>query len=93
MRVGHPSEIKLFLHISTTMNNVTEAVNIASVNLRATDYLDGAGGRFVTKQLNIRDGVCHLKGVFLRHVLLVLLLFNHHHHGIREVLQRNKKME
>lgn len=75
------------------ISDVATVVNVVLVNLRPTEYVDGARGGFVLKQFNVRNGLRHLEGVLLLHALqLFFWLFKHHHQGVCQVLQKSKKM-
>lgn len=62
------------------------------IDLRPAEHMDGAGGGFVLKQLDIRNGLGHLEGVLLRRALRLLVrLLKQHDHGVCQVLQERKK--
>lgn len=58
---------------------------------RPADDVDGARGGFVAEQLDVGDGLRHLKGVLVLQVLLLLRLLKHHHHGVRQLLRETEK--
>ena len=98
MGVGNPSGKKrnnyvviiLYSDIAQSYYNNSKY----SINLRPAEYVDGAGGGFVPKHLNIRYGLRHLEGVLLLRVLVLFLqLLKHHHQGGCQVLQRSRKMD
>lgn len=54
---------------------------------RSTDDVDGASGGAEAKQLHVRNGLGHLKGVVLLHLLLHVRLLIQYQHGLGQVLQ------